>query len=308
MPEVVTSQMEPRIVDRRRTVERAARRRRHRVYAVAGAVLVLVAASIGALVSPLLDIDRVTVSGNDRLDPGELIDASGVRRGNRLIDVDVQSARRALMSLPWVASARVVRDWPDAVRITVTEERPSLSVVAPGRTVLVSTTGRVLEVTAAPDPMLPVLEVPDGLPLEAAARGADPDEVVGRVLAADLQHVTAVFERIPPDLRGELARGRLDTDGTLSFELGDGTTVEFGPPEDVAAKLQSVQGVLSQVQRECMATLDVREPSRAAVSRVGGCLGDDSDGSSSAGSSASSSDSSSTSSSASSSNSGNAER
>jgi cell division protein FtsQ len=268
----VASQVEPRIVERRQTVERMARRRRHRVFAVFGLVLALVAAGIGATMSPLLDIDRITVVGEQRLSADELIEASGLQRGERLVDVDVNAARRSLMALPLVASARVVRDWPDAVRITLTEEQPSLTVQAADRTVLVSRTGRVLETLSEPAPGHPVLVLDVPLDL-TGTRSATGDGVVGAVISEPLRHATAVFERISDDLRGELALARLSDAGTLSFELSDGAVVEFGPPEDVAAKLLAVQAVLSQVQRTCMATLDVREPSRPAVSRQDGCAG-----------------------------------
>lgn len=277
--EVVTSQVEPRIVERRRTVERAARRRRTRLLVVVAVVIGCIAAVVGSTMSPLLDVDRITVVGNDRVGEAELLDASGVRHGDRLVDLDADAARRSLMAIPWVASARVVRDWPDAVRISVTEERPVASVVTPGSVVLVSTTGRVLERLSDPAPGAPRLESTQPLALTddpdhpaTVGAGATSDPA-GQIVSDRLQEALAVFERVPEDMRGELSLARMADDGTLSFELSDGAVVRFGPPEDVAAKMLAVQAVLTQVVRDCMATLDVREPTRAAVSRGPGCPG-----------------------------------
>ena len=52
---VVRSQVEPRIVERRRTVLEAQRRRRRRWWIALAVVLALVASVIGAAWSPLLD-------------------------------------------------------------------------------------------------------------------------------------------------------------------------------------------------------------------------------------------------------------
>jgi len=41
-----------------------------------------------------------------------------------LLGVDVNAIRHAVESLPWVASASVRRVWPDALRVTVTEQQP----------------------------------------------------------------------------------------------------------------------------------------------------------------------------------------
>jgi len=259
---VVISQVEPRIVERRRSVEREARRSRRRMWIAVGVVLGLVAAAVGATMSPLLDVDRITVVGQTHVGEQELIDASGVARGDPL---RVRRGRDRLMALPWIASARVVRDWPDAVRISVTEERPLATVAGPDAMVLVSHTGRVLDVLTEPARDRPRLEVAAALRLQG--------EIVGSELAPEVRRALAVFDRIPDDLLLELSLGRVAADGTLGFELPDGTIVHFGPPDDVAAKMLAIQAVLSQVVRDCMATLDVREPKRSAVSRGPGCPG-----------------------------------
>ena len=57
----------------------------------------------------------------------------------------------------------------------------------------------------------------------------------------------------------------------MSFTLADDATIEFGPVEDVPAKLVAIQAFLDQVTLECLDVLDVREPGRVTASRVAGC-------------------------------------
>jgi len=257
---VVASQVEPRLVERRRQVRQAEHRRRTRRLVVIGAVFAVLAAAVAALLSPLSNVDRVTVVGSGDVRDEDVLAASGIDRGDQLLELDVQDARRRIMALPRVASARVVREWPDEVRISITEERPVASLVTADDVVLVSSTGRVLEQLTEPDPSLPQMSVEGPAP-------------VGSELSDRLGPSLAVFVRMSEDLVPELSTASLTADGTMTFELPDGAVVEFGPPEDVASKLVALQSVLSQVVRDCMATLDVREPSRPSVSRGPGCPG-----------------------------------
>lgn len=54
----------------------------------------------------------------------DLRTAVSAHLGGGLMAVDVADVRRAVEALPWVASASVRRVWPDALRITVTEQVP----------------------------------------------------------------------------------------------------------------------------------------------------------------------------------------
>jgi cell division protein FtsQ len=258
-PKVVRTQVEPRLAERRRRVLEDLHRRRRNRWIAAAIVLGLIAAAVAVVLSPLLDVDRVVVEGTATLSEEDVVAASGVARGDHLVTVDLRGARAALAGSPMVAAATVTREWPDTVRIVVVEERPLATVRSAEREVAVADTGRVL-----PDDVdrsgLAVLELSSGVELRS---GRDvPDEVRAALL---------VMERLPEAVRAQLDVARLSGAGELELVLSDGATVLFGLAEDVPAKLAATQGVLEQVVRECMDVVDVREPSRATVSRVEGC-------------------------------------
>jgi cell division protein FtsQ len=255
----VRTQVEPRLAERRRRVLEDLHRRRRNRWIAAGIVLGLVAAAVAVALSPLLDVDRIVVEGTSMMSEADVVDASGVARGDQLVTVDLRGARAALVGSPMIAGATVTREWPDTVRIVVVEERPLAAVSSAGREVAVADTGRVL-----PDDVdrggLVVLEVASGVELRA---GRDVPDQVGDALL--------VLERLPEAVRTQLDVARLSDAGELELVLDDGAIVRFGLVEDVPAKLAATQGVLEQVVRECMDVVDVREPSRATVSRVEGC-------------------------------------
>lgn len=260
---VVRSQVEPRLVERRRQVVDEERRRRRRSLVILGVVLAVVAAMVGTLFSPLLDVDRITVVGAQRLPVDELRAASGITTGESMVEVDLDEARAALRAVDGVRSAVVTREWPSTVRIVVTEERAVAGLVVGGTELAVSGTGRVL--APAVDEKLVPLRVEEAG--DVGAGGA----VVGAEVAEDVLASALALDRMADGLRAQVAAAALSGSGALSFELTDGATVLLGPVEDLPAKLSAAEAVLAQVRPECRDRIDVREPSRVTVSRRDGC-------------------------------------
>jgi len=258
--QVVRTQVEPRLEQRRREVRDEERRRRRRSLVLVGVVLAVVAALVAVGFSPLLDVDRIQVRGLERLDASAVRPASGLATGDPMVAVDLDEARDALRSLPGVRGARVERHWPSTVRITLAEEEPAALVLFESGPEVISTTGRVLEgVPPEREVVLPlVVHGEDG----PSARGGT-GEVDEDVLVAAM-----ALHRMDGDLRDRVASASLDEHGLLSLELTDGATVRLGPLEGLPAKLGAAEAVIAQVNPECWDVIDVREPARVTVSRT----------------------------------------
>jgi cell division protein FtsQ len=254
---VVRSQVDPKLVERRRQVSEEDRRRRRRTATVLAIVVGVVGAMIAMLFSPLLDVDRIRVEGTRSLDVEDLVAASGLAVGDRMIEVDLVEARDALRELPVVRSATVSRDWPSGLRIVVTEEEPVVELVDGERRVALSSTGRMLEGAAGGVEGLVPLQVDAIEPV-----AGDSTQIGDDVLAAAL-----TIHRMNDQLRSQVASAQLSA-GALSLGLTDGAAVRFGPAEDLPAKLGAVEAVLAQVDPRCRGVIDVREPSRVTVSRT----------------------------------------
>lgn len=99
--------------------------------AVAGAIfalaaLVLAAAALHALVrSPWFALRAITIEGEVARSPEAALRAEVLPRlqGN-FFALDLQAARAAFESLPWVRRAVVRRVWPDRLAVTLEEHRP----------------------------------------------------------------------------------------------------------------------------------------------------------------------------------------
>ena len=141
----MTDAIDPRIRARRILVKRDEDRSRVSRLIIVLGLLAIVAGSVAALRSPLLDVDHLRVVGARRTNPATIAAASGVRRGISMGDVKLSAASQRVATLPWVLHATVKRQWPGTVRIEVTERSPEAEIRrSGGGWLLVDRTGRLL--------------------------------------------------------------------------------------------------------------------------------------------------------------------
>ncbi|HVX22920.1 MAG TPA: FtsQ-type POTRA domain-containing protein [Acidimicrobiales bacterium] len=134
------SRIDPRIRERRTAVTRAAGRRRRRILLAVVAVVVLVVAGWVFLHTKALAARSVTVVGSVHTPEATVVATAGLAGQPPMIDVDTGAAAARLERLPWVATATVSRQWPDGVRIAITERTPVAAVSTTSITSTTSTT------------------------------------------------------------------------------------------------------------------------------------------------------------------------
>lgn len=264
---------DPRIRDRRRAVQAEGRRRRRTLVIVAAVLVVLVSAAVAISRSAWFDVDRVVVVGPDAIDHEEVRRASGIDRGDAMVDVDPARARRSVMALPSVSSARVEREWPGTVRVVVRAETPLAVFAGEDRRVVVGRGGRVLSEVGADDPAVEALPT-----VTVADPSAVPALEVGSALPESLSPVAVMLEQMPEPLRSRIGGVTVADDGGLSISLrgdpaveGSAGTVQLGPPDELPSKLLAAASMVAGARLDCLDVLDVREPTRPTISRDRGC-------------------------------------
>ena len=155
------------------------------------------------------EISQVSVSGRfQRVSPGEVEQAVKARvRDMGLLSVDLAAVRRAVEQLPWVDSATVERQWPDALRIRVVEQVAAARWGANG---LLNTRGELFISEAR--------HIPPELPRLSGPQGSEA-EVARRYLAAQGALIEAGMR---------LTAVRLDLRGSWELDLDNGITVRLG--------------------------------------------------------------------------------
>jgi len=251
-PELGTG-MHPRVWQRRVAVLGEHGRRRLRW--VVGGVAVLMALCVVVLVlhTPLLDVRHATVLGARHTGAQAVLEAAGLAEHPPLIDVDPSAAATRVQRLPWVAHAQVVRHWPDAVTVIVTERAVLASVARPGGGVaLVDASGRVLAwQRATPPGLLLVAPVDPGRPGTVLARSARPALEVAAAMAASLS--------------ARVLQVTVDSRGAVRLDLGGGVSAVLGSTQELQAKLSSLASVLAGAPVSGPAVIDVTDPAEPAV-------------------------------------------
>ncbi len=118
------SPIDPRIRERRVAVTRAEGRRRLRMLLCAVSIASAIGIAWLVAQSPLLAVDTINVRGTTTESQAAVRFASGVKTGSALLFVDTGAVARRVEALPWVAAAKVARELPNDLTITVEERVP----------------------------------------------------------------------------------------------------------------------------------------------------------------------------------------
>lgn len=254
--------IDPRIRQRRIAVRRSRGQRRLRRILVAIGVVVLVAVVVVLLHTPLFSARVISVTGlHPHTTTAQIIDAAGLEGHPPLISVDPGAAAGRVEALPFIASAKVERRWPDGVKVVVSERVPKAMIAGPGSLwSVVDTTGRTLEV-------LPARLLPPGL-IALSARtptGVVRPARVGRTVGDGAAFALTVCRTLPPAFVAQVVSVTEAPDGTVSFGLNSGITVLLGTDSDLNQKYEDVAAIIAHASLHGATTIDVTVPQSPAV-------------------------------------------
>ncbi|TIC80980.1 FtsQ-type POTRA domain-containing protein [Nocardioides sp. GY 10127] len=233
---------EERLFRRRRL---AARLPAWRLAALAVVVLALVVLGVYAVwFSSWLAVDDVEVEGTDLVSTSQVLAAADVADGTPLASVDTAAVQRRVESIAAVASADVVRSWPHAVTVTVTERVPVAAVTLGSSVKALDGDGVVF---AAPS------SVTDPLPQVRTS---------GTVTTAALREAAGVVEALPADLAKKVRYVVVRSADEVVLRLTGDRTVVWGSSADSATKAEVLE-VLLGIDAS---TYDVSVPSTPTTS------------------------------------------
>lgn len=252
--------VDPRMKARRVAVLRAQGRRRLHILTTLAAVALVAGLGFGISRTPLMDVDRISVKGGGAR-AAEILESSGFSTGMPMLSLDLGAAERSVASLPWVRSARVWRDWPGTVRITVEPRVPVAEVpAAGGRTVLIDAHGYAVD-------WAPEVAEPGGLARVDVPFSGQLGDIH---TAAD--GPLAVVAAMPDDLRTWVGAVTLDPgSGQLGLQLVGGATVMLGEQNLLDDKISAVRAVLAGTDLDCITEIDVVMPDLTTVTRHQPC-------------------------------------
>lgn len=213
----------------RRASRRSARRdprRRRRLAVVLGVVAAVAVLAAVLVLSPLFTVRDIEVEGTGRLTPEQVISAASPVDGQNLLFADTDAAARSVSELPWVEKVTVSRDWPSAVRVSVTEYDAVGVVDADDGPLVINERGRIFLRGETPDGAVKV---------RASADDAAALEAAGRALSA-----------LPEELRGTVEEVEAPSAEEVSLRFPEGREVYWGSADRAEEKAEATRVVLTR--------------------------------------------------------------
>jgi cell division protein FtsQ len=210
------------------------------------AVLVAIVGVALALVlyfTPAMSARTIVVTGIGAVTREEVLDAARVRPGTPLLQINTSQVADRVAAIRRVASARVQRQYPSALRISIVERVPLVVKDFSDGPHLFDRDG-VDFATGPPPPALPYIDVTDPGPNDPATKAA-------------LQVLIA----LRPEVLSQVGRIAAPSVASITLTLGDGRVVIWGTTDRSDEKAEKLGALLTQPGR----TYDVSSPDLPTV-------------------------------------------
>ncbi|MCV7092969.1 cell division protein FtsQ/DivIB, partial [Mycobacterium interjectum] len=212
---------------------------------LASVVVAVVGVGLGLLLyfTPAMSARNIVVTGIGAVTREEVLDAARVRPGTPLLQINTNQVAERVAAIRRVASARVQRQYPSALRITIVERVPLVVKDFPDGPHLFDRDG-VDFATGPPPPALPYIDVANPGPNDPTTRAA-------------LQVLIA----LRPEVAGQVARIAAPSVASITLTLGDGRVVIWGTTDRTDEKAEKLAALLTQPGK----TYDVSSPDLPTV-------------------------------------------
>ena len=212
---------------------------------LASLVLAIVGVGLGLVLyfTPAMSARNVVVTGLGSVTREEVLDAARVRPGTPLLQINTNQVADRVAAIRRVASARVQRQYPSALRITIVERVPLVVKDFSDGPHLFDRDG-VDFATAPPPPALSYIDVANPGPSDPATKAA-------------LQVLTA----LRPEIAGQVGRIAAPSVASITLTLSDGRVVIWGTIDRTEEKAEKLAALLTQPGR----TYDVSSPDLPTV-------------------------------------------
>lgn len=193
--------------------------------------------------TPAMSARSVVVVGTGAVTRDEVVGAAQVQPGTPLLQIDTDAVADRVAGIRRVASARVQREYPSTLRITIVERVPIVVKDYPDGPHLFDRDG-VDFATAPPPPGLPYIEVDNPGPADPPTKAA-------------LEVMTA----LAPEVVAQVSRIAAPSVASITLTLNDGRTVVWGTTDRTDEKAEKLSALLTQPGR----VYDVSSPDLPTV-------------------------------------------
>jgi cell division protein FtsQ len=209
------------------------------------ALVSVIVVAVGLLLyfTPIMSVRNTVVIGLGALPQEEVVAAAAVAPGTPLLQVDTDAAAERVATIRRVATARVQREYPSTLRITVVERVPVVVKDFPDGPHQFDRDGVDFAI-GPPPPGVPYLDAENPGPNDAPTKAA-------------LQVMTS----LRPEVAAQVARIAAPSVAAITLQLTDGRQVVWGTTDRTEEKAIKLGALLTQPGK----TYDVSSPDLPTV-------------------------------------------
>ncbi|HEX3015491.1 MAG TPA: FtsQ-type POTRA domain-containing protein [Desulfobacteria bacterium] len=212
-----------------------ARRSNNRVWIISITLLAALAV-LGALRSPMFNVQQVVVEGNRLVSEQDILDLANVGLGTNIFRVPTASIAQNVALHPLIKSVNVSRRLPSTLVISVTERQPVAMVPVQNGFVIVDEQGVFLQRSDTwPKNAVPIIsgvKIPNNLDLGKQIQGAS------------LQEGLKIVAGLPKQLYAQVGEVYAGNQDMLAMYTRDGLEVRLGLAEDLNQKFSVLRQFL----------------------------------------------------------------
>ena len=244
-------------------------------------VVAVVAAVLGVAFLVLsntstFQITSIDAVASDHVSADDIQKLAKVEEGTTLLNVDTNAITQNLMKTPWVESVSVEREFPDKLKISVTERTVEAVVVMSSRSVawylgegevwLEPVNLDVSDGQSADDVALEKATSVDAILITGVPATVDP--VAGSKATDDvIVAIRSYLDGFSSDFASQIVSFTAPSEASISCVLSSGVEVSLGSPSDISSKEEVVKSLLAEYPDE-LTYINVRVPSSPSYRKI----------------------------------------
>jgi len=209
--------------------------------------------------SGFLRILEIEIIGALRYPESDIVEASGISRGDNLLFTDTKAAVSQIKAtMPYIRDAEITRQLPYSIRIEVTESIAIATIAYQFETLVIDMSGRVLErANEAPDDLIEIRGFLPGEVLEGSALKAQLGD------ETKLQFLLDVIAAIAREgIQGDVSYLDITNISNINFSFLGRYRITLGSATDLRQKFSTLPAAIAAVE-------EMESPSVTGTFRVG---------------------------------------
>ncbi len=245
------------IRERHRKRQLKKKRIRFTVFCICMLLLLFIAACAVVFLTPWFHVAQVNVTGNSQVESADLIEASGINKGESIFAFSMGSVEEKLLKVPYIETVKAKRKLPKTVEIRVEESHAIACIEHDAMQLCIDENGEAVYAGAMP---------PEGL-ISVSGVAVETYTLGEPLMSENAAQLETLLELISVAEENGCRDGIHSIDLTqaenLRFTYGQGLTVLCGDAYDLPRKILTFMEVVRELPENAKGEIDLRISGKA---------------------------------------------